>query len=112
MGSLVGAVHHVTDAISPDSPIEHEIATSLGHVATIPVGEVDRDTPLNVVTALYHFNGLGPGTMPVAQGEVLEVISTTTDGWALVQRMDEGIKDEGYVPVSFLSLSPHAKELR
>lgn len=111
MGSLVGSVQHVTDTCSPDCPIEHEIATSLP-IAAMPVQEVERDTSLNFVTALYHFNALGPGTIPVVLGEELEVISTTTDGWALVRRTDKDAKDEGYVPMSFLSLSPRDNELR
>ncbi|KAG7491292.1 hypothetical protein MATL_G00002070 [Megalops atlanticus] len=66
--------------------------------------EFDEEEPFAQCTALYNFEGSSEGTIPMQEGEVFAVVEDDKgDGWTRVQRANG---DEGYVPTSYIKISP------
>ncbi|XP_060711223.1 cdc42-interacting protein 4 homolog isoform X2 [Hemiscyllium ocellatum] len=65
--------------------------------------EDDLAHPIGSSTALYPFDGNSEGTIPMAEGEVLQLIEEDKgDGWTRVRRSDG---EEGYVPTSYVKIT-------
>ncbi|GCC29276.1 cdc42-interacting protein 4 homolog isoform X2 [Chiloscyllium punctatum] len=65
--------------------------------------EDDLAHPIGSSTALYPFEGNSEGTIPMAEGEVLQLIEEDKgDGWTRVRRSDG---EEGYVPTSYVKIT-------
>ncbi|XP_048449768.1 formin-binding protein 1-like, partial [Rhincodon typus] len=65
--------------------------------------EDDLANPIGSSTALYPFDGNSEGTIPMAEGEVLQLIEEDKgDGWTRVRRSDG---EEGYVPTSYVKIT-------
>ncbi|XP_068444750.1 cdc42-interacting protein 4 homolog [Clinocottus analis] len=62
------------------------------------------DTPVGHCTALYTFEGNSEGTISITEGELLSIMEDDKgDGWMRVLRAGG---DEGYIPSSYVKLSP------
>ncbi|XP_061089299.1 thyroid hormone receptor interactor 10b isoform X1 [Conger conger] len=60
--------------------------------------------PIGQCTALYNFEGSSEGTIPMRTGEVFAVVEEDKgDGWTRVQSASG---DEGYIPTSYVKISP------
>lgn len=57
---------------------------------------------LEVVTALYQFDVMTEGNIPLAEGEQVYRLGPDEEGWMKVRRLDGS--EEGFVPTSFLRI--------
>uniref|UniRef100_A0A3B5ASB7 Thyroid hormone receptor interactor 10 n=1 Tax=Stegastes partitus TaxID=144197 RepID=A0A3B5ASB7_9TELE len=64
----------------------------------------DVESPIGQCTALYTFEGNSEGTISITEGELLSVMEEDKgDGWMRVLR---GNGEEGYIPSSYVKLTP------
>ncbi|KAG5854206.1 hypothetical protein ANANG_G00035310 [Anguilla anguilla] len=92
---------------SPGSTRSHEEKTDSPQA----IYEFDDDfedeeafAPIGQCTALYNFEGSSEGTIPMREGEVFAVVEEDKgDGWTRVQNSSG---DEGYIPTSYVRISP------
>uniref|UniRef100_A0A8C4HU79 Thyroid hormone receptor interactor 10 n=1 Tax=Dicentrarchus labrax TaxID=13489 RepID=A0A8C4HU79_DICLA len=64
----------------------------------------DIETPVGQCTALYTFEGNSEGTISITEGELLSIMEEDKgDGWMRVLRAGG---EEGYIPSSYVKLSP------
>ncbi|XP_026214877.1 cdc42-interacting protein 4 homolog [Anabas testudineus] len=64
----------------------------------------DMESPIGQCTALYTFEGNSEGTISITEGELLTVMEEDKgDGWMRVLRSNG---EEGYIPSSYVKLSP------
>ncbi|XP_029901825.1 thyroid hormone receptor interactor 10b isoform X2 [Myripristis murdjan] len=64
----------------------------------------DIESPICQCTALYTFEGNSEGTISITEGELLSVMEEDKgDGWMRVLRANG---EEGYIPASYVKLSP------
>ncbi|KAJ8264174.1 hypothetical protein GJAV_G00146040 [Gymnothorax javanicus] len=62
-------------------------------------------SPIGQCTALYNFEGSSEGTIPMQVGESFMVVEEDKgDGWTRVQ---SPTGDEGYIPTSYVKISPN-----
>ncbi|KAM6316312.1 formin-binding protein 1 isoform 4-T4 [Podargus strigoides] len=101
---------------SPDGSYTEEQSqeTEMKVPATDFDDEFDDEEPLPAIgtcKALYTFEGQNEGTISVAEGEMLYVISEDKgDGWTRIRRNED---EEGYVPTSYVEvyLDKNAKDV-
>ncbi|KAM6316313.1 formin-binding protein 1 isoform 5-T5 [Podargus strigoides] len=92
---------------SPDGSYTEEQSqeTEMKVPATDFDDEFDDEEPLPAIgtcKALYTFEGQNEGTISVAEGEMLYVISEDKgDGWTRIRRNED---EEGYVPTSYVEV--------
>lgn len=72
--------------------------------------EVEPLQPLGTCRALYAFDATSEGSIPMAEGEDLQVIELDQgDGWTRVRRItDSSIWEEGFVPTSYIESTLYA----
>ncbi|XP_018548871.1 cdc42-interacting protein 4 homolog isoform X2 [Lates calcarifer] len=64
----------------------------------------DIETPIGQCTALYTFEGNSEGTISITEGELLSIMEEDKgDGWMRVLRASG---EEGYIPSSYVKLTP------
>uniref|UniRef100_A0A3P8SX90 Thyroid hormone receptor interactor 10 n=1 Tax=Amphiprion percula TaxID=161767 RepID=A0A3P8SX90_AMPPE len=64
----------------------------------------DIESPIGQCTALYTFEGNSEGTISITEGELLSVMEEDKgDGWMRVLRANG---EEGYIPSSYVKLTP------
>ncbi|XP_035788669.1 formin-binding protein 1-like isoform X2 [Anopheles albimanus] len=69
----------------------------------------EADTPLGTCRALYPFDATSEGSIPMSEGEELQVIEVDQgDGWTRVRRFSSKGWEEGFVPTSYIECTLYA----
>lgn len=69
----------------------------------------DADQPLGTCRALYPFDATSEGSIPMSEGEELQVIEVDQgDGWTRVRRFSSKGWEEGFVPTSYIECTLYA----
>ncbi|XP_052860626.1 formin-binding protein 1-like isoform X2 [Anopheles cruzii] len=69
----------------------------------------EADTPLGTCRALYPFDATSEGSIPMSEGEELQVIEVDQgDGWTRVRRFSTKGWEEGFVPTSYIECTLYA----
>uniref|UniRef100_A0A182QQZ9 SH3 domain-containing protein n=1 Tax=Anopheles farauti TaxID=69004 RepID=A0A182QQZ9_9DIPT len=100
---------------SPESGLgtSHTSLPGSGHGSTNeqPMNEeyYEADTPLGTCRALYPFDATSEGSIPMSEGEELQVIEVDQgDGWTRVRRFSSKGWEEGFVPTSYIECTLYA----
>ena len=59
-----------------------------------------KNLPLQLLVALYHYDGADEGTLEMQEGEEFIVTGEDVDGWIKVKRKMQNC-EEGYIPFAF-----------
>ncbi|XP_049289367.1 formin-binding protein 1-like isoform X5 [Anopheles funestus] len=69
----------------------------------------EAETPLGTCRALYPFDATSEGSIPMSEGEELQVIEVDQgDGWTRVRRFSSKGWEEGFVPTSYIECTLYA----
>ncbi|XP_035914239.1 formin-binding protein 1-like isoform X6 [Anopheles stephensi] len=69
----------------------------------------EADAPLGTCRALYPFDATSEGSIPMSEGEELQVIEVDQgDGWTRVRRFSSKGWEEGFVPTSYIECTLYA----
>ncbi|XP_050074185.1 formin-binding protein 1-like isoform X1 [Anopheles maculipalpis] len=69
----------------------------------------EADAPLGTCRALYPFDATSEGSIPMSEGEELQVIEVDQgDGWTRVRRYSSKGWEEGFVPTSYIECTLYA----
>ncbi|XP_033228165.1 formin-binding protein 1-like isoform X2 [Belonocnema kinseyi] len=91
---------------SPESGLGTSRTSLPGSGEEYYVDEVDAQPPLGTCRALYAFDGISEGSIPMYDGEELYMIELDAgDGWTRVRRMSQPI--EGFVPTTYIECRPY-----
>ncbi|XP_049544868.1 formin-binding protein 1-like isoform X2 [Anopheles darlingi] len=100
---------------SPESGLgtSHTSLPGSGHGSTNeqPMNDeyYEAETPLGTCRALYPFDATSEGSIPMSEGEELQVIEVDQgDGWTRVRRFSSRGWEEGFVPTSYIECTLYA----
>ncbi|XP_035788670.1 formin-binding protein 1-like isoform X3 [Anopheles albimanus] len=104
-----------SSSASPESGLgtSHTSLPGSGHGSTNEQQMNDEyyeaDTPLGTCRALYPFDATSEGSIPMSEGEELQVIEVDQgDGWTRVRRFSSKGWEEGFVPTSYIECTLYA----
>ncbi|XP_035788672.1 formin-binding protein 1-like isoform X5 [Anopheles albimanus] len=105
----------LSSSASPESGLgtSHTSLPGSGHGSTNEQQMNDEyyeaDTPLGTCRALYPFDATSEGSIPMSEGEELQVIEVDQgDGWTRVRRFSSKGWEEGFVPTSYIECTLYA----
>ncbi|XP_049544869.1 formin-binding protein 1-like isoform X3 [Anopheles darlingi] len=104
-----------SSSASPESGLgtSHTSLPGSGHGSTNeqPMNDeyYEAETPLGTCRALYPFDATSEGSIPMSEGEELQVIEVDQgDGWTRVRRFSSRGWEEGFVPTSYIECTLYA----
>ncbi|XP_049544870.1 formin-binding protein 1-like isoform X4 [Anopheles darlingi] len=105
----------LSSSASPESGLgtSHTSLPGSGHGSTNeqPMNDeyYEAETPLGTCRALYPFDATSEGSIPMSEGEELQVIEVDQgDGWTRVRRFSSRGWEEGFVPTSYIECTLYA----